>query len=489
MPSPTVPRIGRERGDARRHRRRGVNRHAQRRRRHPGIAGRIACRRRQAVRAVRQRRRRIAPGPAAVGHRAAQQRRTVIDLDRCVGFRRAGQRQRVVIGDVVAHRAAVGRERGDARCRRRHRINRDAHRDRSRTGHARHRVGRGETMRPVRQSSCDKAPGPAAIGRRRAEQRRPVVDIHRCCSPPPCRSASAYCRIGNVVADSALSVENEVMVGAPGGAVNCHRQGRRRHPGIAGRIGCRRRQAVRAVRQRRRRIAPGPAAVGRRAAQQRRTVKNLDRCVGFRRTGQRQRIRIGDAVTNRAAIGRERGDARRHRRRGVNRHAQRRRGHPGIAGRIARRRRQAVRAVRQRRRRIAPGPAAVGHRAAQQRRAVKNLDRCIGFRRTGQRQRIVIGDVVAHRAAVGRERGNARRRRRHRIDRDTHRDRSRTGHARHRVGRGETMHPVRQSSRDKAPGPAGIGRRRAEQRRPVVDIHRVFATAVPVSVRMAGSVM
>ena len=222
-------RIGRERGDARRHRRRGVDRDAQRRRRRPGIAGRIARRRRQAVRAVRQRRRRIAPGPAAVGHRAAQQRRTVKDLDRGVGLRRAGQRQRVVIGDAVAHRAAVGRERGNGRRHRRRRVNR-------------------------------------------------------------------------------------------------HAQRRRRRPGIAGRIGRRRRQAVRAVRQRRCRIAPGAAAVRHRAAQQRRTVKDLDRCVGLRRAGQRQRVVIGDAVAHRAAVGRERGDARRHRRRRVNRHAQRRRG-------------------------------------------------------------------------------------------------------------------------------------------------------------------
>ena len=73
--------VGRERGNGRGSRRRR-NCHRQRRGRHPGIAGRIGCRRRQAVRAIRQRRRRIAPGPAAVGHRAAQQRRTVIDLDR-----------------------------------------------------------------------------------------------------------------------------------------------------------------------------------------------------------------------------------------------------------------------------------------------------------------------------------------------------------------------------------------------------------------------
>ena len=73
------------------------------------------------MRAVRQCRRRISPGAAAIGHRAAQQRRTVKHLDRGVGFRRPGQRQRIVVGDAVAHRTAVGRERGDARrhwCRR-----------------------------------------------------------------------------------------------------------------------------------------------------------------------------------------------------------------------------------------------------------------------------------------------------------------------------------------------------------------------------------
>ena len=171
---------------------------------------------------------------------------------------------------------------------------------------------------------------------------------------------------------------------------------------------------MRAIRQRRRRIAPGAAAVGHRAAQQRRAVKDLDRAVRFRRAGQRQRIVIGDAVTHRAAVGRERGDV-------------------GATGAIvsivtlsaaeatpvlpAASVAVAVRlwaplasaAVV-----IAPGAAAVGHRAAQQRRAVIDLDRCVGFRRAGQGQRIVIGDAVTHRAAVGRERGNGRRKRRRR---------------------------------------------------------------------------
>ena len=42
------------------------------------------------------------------------------------------------------------------------------------------------------------------------------------------------------------------------------------------------------------------------------------------------------------------------------------------------------------------------------------------------------------------------------------------------------MRAVRQSARGIAPGPAGIGRRRAEQRRPVIDIHRA------VGHRLAG---
>ena len=67
--------------------------------------------------AIRQDRRGVAPGPCPARQRAAEQRRTVIDLDRAAGLRRAGQRQRIVIGDAVADDAAVGRERGDGRAR------------------------------------------------------------------------------------------------------------------------------------------------------------------------------------------------------------------------------------------------------------------------------------------------------------------------------------------------------------------------------------
>ena len=167
-------------------------------------------------------------------------------------------------------------------------------------------------------------------------------------------------------------------------------------------------------------ISPGAAAVGDCAAQQGRAVKHLHRGVRFRRAGQGKDIGARDLVTDGACIGRERGDARGHWRCGVNGHAQRRRGRTGIGGRIARRRCQAVRAVGQRRRRIAPGAAAVGDCAAQQGGAVKHLHRGVRFRRSGQRQRGIIGDAVAGRAAVGRERRDTRRRRRHRINRHIH---------------------------------------------------------------------
>ena len=72
---------------------------------------------------------------------------------------------------------------------------------------------------------------------------------------------------------------------------------------------------------------------------------DLDRAVGFRRAGQRQRVVIGDAVADGAAVGRERGDARGNRRRRVDGDAQRGRGHAGIAGGIGGGGGQAVGAV------------------------------------------------------------------------------------------------------------------------------------------------
>ena len=61
-----------------------------------------------------------------------------------------------------------------------------------------------------------------------------------------------------------------------------------------------------AVRQRRRRIAPRPARVGRRGADRRRSVEQIDRAVRRRRASQRERGVVGDAVAGGAAVRRER---------------------------------------------------------------------------------------------------------------------------------------------------------------------------------------
>ena len=111
-----------------------------------------------------------------------------------------------------------------------------------------------------------------------------------------------------------LSVENEVMVGMVGAVVSMVTfSAARGRAGVAGSIGCRGRQAVAAIRQDRRGVAPGPCPARQRAAEQRRTVIDLDRAASLRRAGERQRVVIGDAVADDAAVGRERGDGRRNR--------------------------------------------------------------------------------------------------------------------------------------------------------------------------------
>ena len=64
-------------------------------------------------------------------------------------------------------------------------------------------------------------------------------------------------------------------------------------------------------------------------------------------------------------------------------------------------------AIAQRRRGVAPGAGAIGGDAVEQRGAVVDLDDAVGFRRAGQGQRVVVGDVVADHTAVGGECGNA----------------------------------------------------------------------------------
>ena len=283
-------RVRRERGDGRGSRRRR-NCHRQGRRRRPGIAGRIARRRRQAVRSRSPalpwyKLQAPLPLATALPNSVAPSKTLTVAFASAVPV----SVRTFVVGDPVTNGARIGRERGDARRRRCHRVDRDVHRGRSRTGHARHRVGRGETMQPVRQGSCDKAPGPACIGRRRAEQRRTVVDIHRAVCDRRAGQRQDR-RIGNAVADNARIRRERGDGRGSRRRRNCYRQGRRRRPGIAGCIGCRRGKAMSSIGQGARGEAPGPAAIGHRAAQQRRAVKDLDRCVRLRRTRQRQDIR------------------------------------------------------------------------------------------------------------------------------------------------------------------------------------------------------
>ena len=53
--------------------------------------------------------------PLRVRRRRAEQRRAVVDVHRAAGRCRASQRQRGVVGDVIAHHAAVSRERCNGR--------------------------------------------------------------------------------------------------------------------------------------------------------------------------------------------------------------------------------------------------------------------------------------------------------------------------------------------------------------------------------------
>ena len=372
----------------------------------------------------------IVPYTAAVRRRAAEERCSVEYRHGAVSFRSASKLHPIRIDNRIGSYDGCDRRGG---------VDGHAQRGRGRTGVA-GRIGRrrGEAVGAIGQRGRWCSSRPRCRWRCAAEQRRAVKDLHRALASAVPVSVS----VSSLVMWSPttpLSVrERGDARGHRRRGIDGHAQRRRGRAGIAGRIGRRRGQAVGAIGQRRGGVAPGAAAIGRGAAQQRRAVKHLDGAVGLRRAGQRQRVVIGDAVADHAAVGRERGDGRGHRRRRVDGHAQRRRGRAGIAGRIGRRRRQAVGAVGQRRGGVAPGPAAVGRGAAEQRRAVKDLDRAVGLRRAGQRQRVVIGDVVADRAAVGRERGDARGRRRRRID----------GHAQRAGGRAGVA--------------GGIGRRRGE---------------------------
>ena len=147
-----------------------------------------------------------------------------------------------------------------------------------------------------------------------------------------------------------LSVENEVIAGATGAVASIVTlSAAEASSGIAGDIGRSRCEAMGAVGQCCRGVAPCTGAIGGGAAEQRGAVEHLDGAVGLRRAGQRQRIVVGEVITDRAAVGRERGNARGNRRRCVDGDAQGGRGHAGIAGGIGCRCREAVGAIGERR--------------------------------------------------------------------------------------------------------------------------------------------
>ena len=146
-----------------------------------------------------------------------------------------------------------------------------------------------------------------------------------------------------------LSVEYEAIAGVTGAAgVDGDAERARGRAGIAGDIGGGGGQAVGAVGERGRRIGPVAAAIGGGAAEQGGAVIDLDRGIGFRAAGERQGIVIGDAIANRAAVGRVRGNARDDRCAGVDGDAEGRRRRAGIAGDIGGGGAQAVGAVGER---------------------------------------------------------------------------------------------------------------------------------------------
>ena len=115
-----------------------------------------------------------APGPGSIGGGAAEQRGTVIDLDRGIGFRRAGERQDIVIGDAIANGTAIGRERRNGRDSRGMRIDGDTQRRRGRAGIAGGiGGGRGQAVGAVGERCGGKAPGPGPVGGGAAEQLAP----------------------------------------------------------------------------------------------------------------------------------------------------------------------------------------------------------------------------------------------------------------------------------------------------------------------------
>ena len=102
-------------------------------------------------------------------------------------------------------------------------------------------------MHPVWQRNCGEVPAPACICCRSTEKLRAVVDGHRAV----CDRAAGQCddcRVGDAIADHARIRRERGNGRHSWRSRNCNGQGRRRRPGIAGRIGRGRCQVVQPVR-------------------------------------------------------------------------------------------------------------------------------------------------------------------------------------------------------------------------------------------------
>ena len=179
---------------------------------------------------------------------------------------------------------------------------------------------------PFARVPVSEAPGPAAVRRRRAEQRRTVVDIHRAA----CRCRASQRQrvvVGNVVTrPTPLSVENDAMVGA--GAFNVTFTDEEAAPVLPAASVSFAVKLWLPARQGGGRITPGPACIRGRRAKLRRPVEHRHRAVGLGRAAQ------GNDVGGRDGVATNHRRRRRHR---IDRHAQRRRRRTGGAGHRIRR--------------------------------------------------------------------------------------------------------------------------------------------------------
>ncbi|MDR8769952.1 hypothetical protein FEP92_00315 [Burkholderia multivorans] len=473
-------RTGQRRPIRRVHRRRSrcrrIHRQIERGTRRAHVARRIRCRDRQAMCTFAQGSRRCeAPVARCVGRCRAQQRRAVVNIDRAARLRGARERRRRVVGAATGNDCAKDRTNvvchtsNDRRSRRR---NIAGHRHRCRRTRVAGCVAGRHTDLRANGQRCRGRVGPCSgrIGRHRCVRCAVAirVDLNRRACFGGARQRRAIRWIHRRRRRSS----------------RIHRQIKRRtrHTDVARRIRCRHCQTMCAFAEgRRRREAPVPRRVGRRRAKQRRTVVDVDcaarlrgaresrrrvvgaapgndcakdrtnvvchtsndrrsrrrniaghrhrcrrtrvaRCVGGRHTdlranGQRCRGRVGPCAGRigryrciRCAVAvrvdldrragfsraRQRGPVRRvhcrsRRSSRIHRQIERRTRHTDVARRIRCRHRQTMCAFAEgRRRREAPVPRCVGRRRAQQRRAVVNTDRATRLSGTRERRRRVI---------------------------------------------------------------------------------------------------